>query len=64
MHLYFIASLSRNTVQVYILIKQMSHGLKCVLIVYAFMHFNFVNRVKVMISNKYVNHADFFNILN
>ena len=47
MLLYFIASLLRNTVQVYILNKQMSHAdseheLKCVLIVYAFMHFNFV----------------------
>ena len=47
MLLYFIASLSRNTVQVYILNKQMSHAdseheLKCVVIVYAFMHFDFV----------------------
>ena len=47
MLLYVIASISRNTVQFYILNKQMSHAdseheLKCVLIVYAFMHFDFV----------------------
>ena len=47
MPLYFIESLSRNTVQVYILNKQMSHAdsdheLKSVLILYAFMHYDFV----------------------
>ena len=49
MLLYIIESLSRNTVQVYLMSKQMSHAdseheLKCerVLNVYAFMHFDFV----------------------
>ena len=47
MLLYFIEFLSRNSVQVHILNKQMNladseHELKCVLIVYAFMHFEFV----------------------
>ena len=71
MLLYFIASLSRNTVQVYILNKQMSHAdseheLKCMHFVYTFMHFDFVKldlsqkRMKVRILNKYVNHADYF----
>ena len=71
MFLYFIASISRNTVHVCILNIQISqadseHELKCVLIVYAFMHFDFVKldlsqkRMKVRILNKYVNHADFF----
>ena len=42
------------------------HELKCVLIVYAFMDFDFVKldlsqkRVKVRILNKYLSHADFF----
>ena len=44
---YPIESLFRNTMQVHILNKQMSHAdseleLKCVLIVYTFMHFDFV----------------------
>ena len=71
MLLDFIASISWNTVQVYILNKQMSHAdseheLKCMHFVYTFMHFDFVkldlsqNRVKVSILNKYMNHADFF----
>ena len=70
MLLYLMAYLLRNTVQVYILNKQMSHAdseheLKCVLIVYALMHFNLVktlsqNRVEVRISKQYVNHADIF----
>ena len=43
MLLYFIASLSRNTVQVYILNKQMSHaGSEHELKYYALMHFDFV----------------------
>ena len=47
MPLYFIESLSQNIDQVHILNKQMSHAdseheLKCVLIVHAFMHFDFV----------------------
>ena len=47
MLLYFIESPSRNTVKVRILNKQMSHAdsahkLQCVLILYAFMHFEFV----------------------
>ena len=46
MLLYCIVFLSRNTVKVQILNKQMSHAhseheLKCVQIVYAFMHFEF-----------------------
>ena len=62
MLLYCIVFLSRNTVKVQILNKQMSpahseHELKCVQIVYAFMHFEFFftlsqNRLKVRISKK------------
>ena len=64
MLLYFIASISRNTVQIYILNKQMSHAdseheLKFVLIAYAFMHFisNFL--LQILYDNLIINSLKF-----